>query len=225
MNWGHNSVVWRLQVEATQIGAESGQVGRCPHVTAEYGDYTIRVAGVPAGVKLHGYVARTNPNLDVFPGAKPSRFVDLEWERTHAAEASCIYDDGAFDEKGSFISRFYTLNGIGTSHAERIYVAGGYRLANEGKSSYSSAGPARGDPNLRRLGPDYLMLCDESYALEGIPGGGNRSGVVFRLIGTSAAAPQMARWIVRGHLPNPTNPPMGDLKDQEKRGGGNLEPP
>ena len=226
VKWGHRSLVWRLQVEATRIGLEARPDATCPTVTAEYGDYTIRVSGVPADVKLHGYVARTDPNLDVLPGAKPSRFVDLEWERTRSAAAGCIFADGEFDVGGSFVSRFHTLNGIATSTIDRIHVAGGYILANQRKSSYSSAGPARGDPASRRRGPDFLMLCDESYADEGIPAGGNRNGVVFRLVGTSAAAPQLARWIARGHLPNPTDPvPPGDVEGRELRGSGNLEPP
>jgi hypothetical protein len=48
--------------------------------------------------------------------------------------------------------------------------------------------------------------------------------VVFRLIGTSAAAPQLARLIADSatlHLDYPT----GSLQEEEQRGQGNLEPP
>jgi hypothetical protein len=58
--------------------------------------------------------------------------------------------------------------------------------------------------------------------------GGTRSGSVFRLIGTSVAAPQLARLfakVVSGMpLPAPTNVPT-TLPEMEKRGGGNLPPP
>jgi hypothetical protein len=46
--------------------------------------------------------------------------------------------------------------------------------------------------------PDYLMPCDESYALRGVFGGGDKGVAVLRLIGTSAAAPQLARRIPEG---------------------------
>jgi hypothetical protein len=49
---------------------------------------------------------------------------------------------------------------------------------------------------------------------------------VFRLIGTSAAAPQLARWAVDATLPPPTNVPApGDTVEIEKRGGGDLASP
>ena len=43
--------------------------------------------------------------------------------------------------------------------------------------------------------PIIVLPCDEFYALQGIRAGGTRSGSAFRLIGTSAAAPQLARWV------------------------------
>ena len=98
------------------------------------------------------------------------------------------------------------------------------------KSAYASAGPARGNPGTRRSGPDYALFCDENYALEGVLAGGNRSGAVFRLIGTSAAAPQLARQVakVTAGLPFPHAtriPSPNDIVEIEKRGGGDIEPP
>jgi hypothetical protein len=101
-------------------------------------------------------------------------------------------------------------------------------VSNERKSSYSSAGPARSGPLPQRVGPDFALPCDESPALEGIRAGGTRTGVVFRLIGTSAAAPQLARHVANfapGNQPQtPTNPPT-NRGEMEERGGGNLPPP
>jgi hypothetical protein len=217
IGWGSDDTMWRLQVEPTVAG--SG-------VVVEYGDYTIKVAGVPQHAEVHGYVARTDPNMDVFTGSEPSCFVDRNWELTSSAEARCTYVDGEFDNSGSSVSRFGTLNGIATAMTARVHVAGGYMLANERKSPYSSAGPARKGPLPFREGPDDVMFTDESYALEGVLAGGNRSGAVFRLIGTSTAAPQLARWITRGGLPPATNvPPSTDVEGIEQRGGGNLNPP
>jgi hypothetical protein len=217
--WG-NKTMWRLYVEPTVIA---------PNIrAAEHGDYTITIAGIPENAELHAYVARTDPNMDVRTGAKRSYFVDPNWEQTRAAEASCTRVDGEFDKTGSLIHRDGTLNGIATAKKHRVRVAGGYLLSDGRKSPYSSAGPARVPSH--RTGPDYVLPCDESYALEGIRAGGTRSGAVFRLIGTSCAAPQLARQVAKlvSGLPFPAPtivPSANDTVEIEKRGGGNIEPP
>ena len=208
-----NDKMWRLQVEPTIIA---------PNIAAsEHGDYTIKVSGIRANAQLHAYVARSDPNMGVRTGAKRSYFVDDKWEMTRSAEASCKYIDGEFDKAGSLIHRVGTLNGIATGNDASVHVAGGYILANERKSPYSSAGPARGG---LRVGPDVALPCDESCALGGIRAGGNRSGTVFRLTGTSAAAPQLGRWISNTAIPQPTATPTTPSETQ-KRGRGNLKPP
>jgi hypothetical protein len=162
--------------------------------------------------------------MGVTTGAKRSFFVDPIWERTRSAAASCTFVNGEFDNTGSLVSRFGTLNGIATAEDDSVHVAGGYILLDGRKSTYSSAGPSRDYPTTPRRGPDYVLPCDESYALEGIRAGGTRSGSVFRLIGTSVAAPQLARQFAQPTYPQPTNfstaPP-----EPEKRGLGDLEPP
>ena len=215
--WGDNTV-WLIAVEPTI--AHSGFV-------PEHGHWTIRVDGVGVNAKVHAYAARSDPNLDVRSGARRSYFVDAEWERTRSAEARCKYADGEFDKAGSLIHRHGTLNGIATASVPSVHVAGGYILSNGRKSPYASAGPARGGP---RTGPDYVLPCDESYALGGIRAGGNRSGAVFRLRGTSTAAPQLARQIAKLAsglpFPPPTNVPSStDIVEIENRGGGNITPP
>jgi len=210
--WGTHTM-WRLEVSPT-IAA--------PGVVAEeHGDWTIKVTGVGQNAEVHAYVARSDPNMGVRTGAKRSYFVDPNWERTRAAAASCKYVNGEFDNAGSLIHRYGTLNGIATASDASVHVAGGYILANGRKSPYSSAGPARNGPLALRVGPDYALLCDESYALGGIRAGGNRSGSVFRLTGTSAAAPQLARWVANPPIPPATNVPI----TPEERGGGNVKPP
>jgi hypothetical protein len=208
--WGSHTM-WLLAVESTRVGAE-------------HGDWRIKVNGVAAVAQVHAYVARSDPNMGVRSGAKLSYFVDHEWEMTRAAEASCNYADGEFDKTGSLIDRCGTLNGIATAMDPGVHVAGSYILANGRKSPYSSAGPARSGPLPLRLGPDNALPGDESYALRGIRAGGNRSGVVFRLIGTSTAAPQLARHIADPPIPPATNVTV-DAEEVAKRGGGNIEPP
>jgi len=212
--WGNDSV-WQLAVGPT-IAA--------PGVVAnEHGDYKIKVTGVGENAEVHAYVARSDPNMGVRTGAKRSYFVDPDWERTHSAQAGCTRVNGEFDKAGSLVSRFGTLNGIATAKKHRVHVAGGYVLADGRKSPYSSAGPPR---HGHRVGPDYALPCDESHALQGIRAGGTRSGTVFRLVGTSAAAPQLARWAANSLLPTPTDVPSpSDTAEIEKRGGGDLAPP
>jgi hypothetical protein len=217
--WG-NDRMWLLEV---------GPTVAAPGIVAnEHGDWKIKVSQVGAGAKVDAYVARTDPNMGVTTGAKRSLFVDPIWERTRSAAASFTRVDGEFDNTGSPISRFGTLNGIATANDTAVHVAGGYVLLDGHKSTYSSAGPSRDYPTTPRFGPDYLLPCDESYALQGILAGGTRSGSVFRLIGTSTAAPQLARLfakVVSGTpLPPPTNVPT-TLLEMEKRGGGDLQPP
>jgi hypothetical protein len=216
--WGKDRM-WLLEVGPT-IAA--------PGIMAnEHGDWTIKVDGISENAQVHAYVARSDPNMGVRTGAKRSYFVDSDWEQTRSAAASCTRVDGDFDKSGSLIHRDGTLNGIATAKKRRVHVAGGYVLADRRKSSYSSQGPSRRGP---RDGPDFALPCDESYALGGIRAGGNRSGAVFRLTGTSAGAPQLGRQIVKlvsgMPFPAPTDVPSpNDLVEIEKRGSGNLEPP
>ena len=208
-----NHMMWVLAVDSTLA-------------RAEHGDWKIEVSGIPPNAQVHAYVARSDPNMGVRTGAKLSYFVDHKWELTRSAEASCKYANGEFDKTGSLIHCHGTLNGIATAKDSRVHVAGGYILANGRKSPYSSAGPARSGPLTLRRGPDFALPCDESYALQGIRAGGNRSGSVFRLIGTSAAAPQLARHFADPPPPSPSRVPASTQADEiAKRGGGNFEPP
>lgn len=202
--------MWLLAVEPTRG-------------VAEHGDWTIEVSGIPPQAQIHAYVARSDPNMGVRSGAKLSYFLDHKWELTHSREASCKYANGEFDKTRSLIERKGTLNGIATANDSSVHVAGGYIIANGRKAPYSSAGPARGGPLTLRAGPDYALPCDESYALRGIRAGGNRSGGMFRLIGTSAAAPQLARHLADPPIPAPTNVPV-QPDEIAKLGGGDIEP-
>ena len=223
--WG-NGTMFRLHVDHTSIAPNHSAIDPVTRA-AESGDYTITITGVPENAQIRAYVARTDPNMGVRTGAKRSYFVDPNWEQTRSAAASCTRVHGEFDKTGSLVRRDGTLNGIATAKRHRVRVAGGYILSDGRKSTYSSAGPARHGP---RVGPNYVLPCDESYALQGIRAGGTRSGVVFRLIGTSVASPQLGRQVVKlvSGLPFPVPadvPSPNDIVEIEKRGGGDLEPP
>ena len=211
--------MWLLMVEPTKIAADGPTT-----LVAEHGDWTVKVSSIDIGAQVHGYVARSDPNLGVRTGARLSYFIDPSWEMKHSAEASCEYAEGEFDKTGSLVECYGTLNGIATAKDSSVHVASGYILANGRKSPYSSAGPARSGPLPHRSGPDYALPCDEFYALQGIRAGGNRSGSVFRLTGTSTAAPQLARHLSDPPLPPATSIPA-DPDEIAKRGSGNIEPP
>lgn len=216
-----SNTMWRLHVESTII--PPGPEAKAE--TAQHGDWKINVTGIGVNAHVHAYVARSDPNMGVSTGARRSYFVDHDWELKHWAKAGCQYTDGEFDKTGSLIRRFGTLNGIATGQDTGVHVAGGYMLANGRKSPYSSAGPARNwPPPPARVGPDYVLPCDETYALGGMRGGGNRSGAVFRLAGTSAAAPQLARYVAGPMIPYAHDRPNTPA-EEHKRGGGNVDPP
>jgi len=207
-----NNRFWSLSVPRT-IAAPSSSPAAC-------GDWTITVKAGGSGVLFHAYVGRTDPNMGARTGARRSYFVDPSWEKTQSAAASHTLRNGEFDKTGSLISRLGTLSGIATDFEPAIRVAGGFVVANGRKSRYASAGPARGGP---RLGPDFALPCDESYGLTGIRAGATRSGSAFRMLGTSVAAPQLARHVARNLIPQAVNP--DGQEEVNQRGAGNLEPP
>ena len=82
----------------------------------------------------------------------------------------------------------------------------------------------RVQPLAASVGSDVVLPCDESCALQGIRAGANRSGAVLRLIGTSTAAPQLARWVANPPIPAPHDVPTS-TSEEHKRGGGDVDPP
>jgi hypothetical protein len=222
------SMMWQVAVGPTIARQKIAPPVVNPNMVAEHGDWKIKVTGIRKGAELHAYVARTDPNLGARTGAKRSLFVDPRWEVRHGASAGCTRVHGEFDKRGSLIHRHGTLNGIATGQNYGVHVAGGFDLIDGRKSTYASAGPARSGPLPLRVGPDYALPCDETFALQGIRAGGTRTGVVFRLIGTSTAAPQLARHIAKTALgstfPTAFDVP-GSLGEKQERGGGDIEPP
>ena len=105
----------------------------------------------------------------------------------------------------------YSLSGLATGTLN--VGVGGYRLRRGQRALYSAGGPGR-PPSLRNA---FLIESaapsDESRAVRGILGWGNRSAGSVRLAGTSVAAPFAARVFGRlGTLPalNPAVPPRED---------------
>lgn len=222
-----NQRLWLFAVPPTVEQPRRGPVAG--YQPAAHGDWQLRVAvadQAPGPVPVHAYAARTDPNMHARTGARASAFVDARWEAQHAASAAHCWRDGEFVVTGSCVERGGTLNGMATGGQPRLHVAGAYRVSDGRKSPYASAGPARG-PSTRQ-GPDYALPGDASEILGGMLAGGTRSGALFRMVGTSTAAPQLARWLARTFaspvsLPPPDNP--GGVVEPTRRGAGNLPAP
>ena len=93
------------------------------------------------------------------------------------------------------VRRRGTLTGIATGSG--ALVAAGYRFSDKKHVHYSSAGPTRG----LAVGPTCAAVTDQCRSLPGVLAAGTRGGSVARLIGTSTAAPQLARWVTNGKPP------------------------
>lgn len=170
---------------------------------ALHGDWTIRVRFAKPGARLHAYAAKTDPNMGGRAGAKSSCFVDAPWEAAHGGSAAQHPRPAPASASGSLIHEAGAFNGLATGAHARVHVAGGFEVSGRRVSRYSSIGPTR---NPLRVGPDHLLPTDESPARLGVPGAGTRSGCVFRLVGTSAAAPQLAR--LHAEPPTPATAPV-----------------
>jgi hypothetical protein len=93
------------------------------------------------------------------------------------------------DDDTSYVKRAGSLNSIATG--ERPVVIGGARRSDGTVAIYSGAGPTMGPTS----GPDAIAASDQSPARYGVIAAGTRSGAVFRMTGTSVAAPQVTRLI------------------------------
>jgi len=113
-----------------------------------------------------------------------------------------------FDGKGrSVVRRHETLSGITTGKS--TLVIGGYRRGDKESdlhpAPYTSAGPHH-SPTRGGRAPDWLEVSDDSIACRGALAAGTRSGSWVPMNGTSAAAPQAARWIAAEWLRTGTSP-------------------
>jgi hypothetical protein len=82
----------------------------------------------------------------------------------------------------------------GSACGQRVFVAGGYEAWGQRDRAYYSSGGKSRDGTLR---PTLLFVTEEYASSRGILGIGNRSSVLLRARGTSFAAPQLARLLVK----------------------------
>jgi len=193
----------------------------CGAAPAPHGDWELclRTAQV-LPQPVHCTVSRNQLNPGALRRALQARFVDryddydpLRWRREALQDPP---------RPTSSVRRATTLNGLATlPPGQGVVVVGGVRASDGSPSRYSSAGPSAG-PGHRpsRRGPDAAAVTDLHPNLPGIVAAGRLSGQAVRVMGTSFAAPQVARHIAE-HGEAPT---QGDGADAARTGVGVPRP-
>ncbi|OYU49249.1 MAG: hypothetical protein CFE31_07750 [Rhizobiales bacterium PAR1] len=185
---------WRFMVVLAPTDPQNSTLA-----SAEAGLWQVKLGGLGPVLK-HGVITcriqRDNDPFGYYHGARQSYFDDRH--------------DQAYDETGkhsatenpgnTFVRRFDGLNGLATHDA--VVVVGGYVASSTAPATYSSAGPLTARPG----SPGTVRLAapsDDSPVLGGIRAAGTRSGITFRLNGTSAAAPQVTRALALAYAGKP----------------------
>jgi hypothetical protein len=99
---------------------------------------------------------------------------------------------------GLLVSREGTLSGLCSATHPQAHVAAGAVWSTGEPAAYSSEGSV----DMKR--PDWALPTDDTPLLQGVLGAGSRPGSAVRLVGTSMAAPQLARLLLNGQ---PSLPP------------------
>lgn len=160
------------------------------------------VAANPEGgeAALHCWISKNQQNASAMARSKQPYFVDVDAgydPRRHLRRA----DTDAAPAQ-SAIRRQGTLNSFATGPAGRGVVVVGGRLGREQrKAEYSSDGPSAAPGG--RATTDWVAMADQSAALAGIRLDGSLSGICLRGVGTSFAAPQVARRLANAEPPEP----------------------
>lgn len=167
------------------------------------------LAGILSAGDIHCRIQRDNDPYGHVRGARQSWLEDAFDRPVEPRGIAAVGDN----PEAAFVRRFGTLNGLATH--DRVTVVAAH-VADSGRpSAYSAAGSMA----LAASGPGRVHLSapgDDAEALPGRIGAGTRSGSVFRLAGTSVAAPQVTRAIARrlqaGHRAAPDGgPPLPPL--------------
>jgi hypothetical protein len=177
--------------------------------TAPHGAWSISMVHNTSATTgmVHLYVARNNANMGGRRRSVDSFLHDANHDPERYIRAS------GRDNPASAVKRENTLNGIATGPS--VHVAAGYMLSTGEPCHYSSSGPVS-QPGRQ---PDWALVSDESPALRGVLASGVRGGTSIRLVGTSTAAPQLARRIANAQL---SATPCGPV--HFRKGMGRLEP-
>jgi hypothetical protein len=165
--------------------------------TAKHGIWQVRFENKgTTDTVIDAYIERDDERYGVNPLGRQSYFVDNNYDRENEG------DDPP--SPMSLIRRRGTTNSLATG--DNAFRVGGYRLSDLKIAEYSPAG-ATGTvlrPSTTRH-PHVVAVTEERKTTWGLPVHGTRTGSLGRIQGTSAASPQVARWI-NNHVSAP-NPP------------------
>lgn len=179
-----------MQVNATGTSARKGQA-------APAGRWTISLsADKNMGLPIDVYVTWGGRNAGLPQRVHPTKLLP-----------------SADPQRSALVS----ITGVGTvlssGCGRKTWVVGGYEAwAPYRIAKYSGAGPVRGGkrgghiPGAGRFDPHGIdgagvaAITEQSPSLPGVRNIGNRSGAFVRMIGTSTAAPQIARYIAQNKI-------------------------
>ncbi len=198
---------WRVMIALAPTDPEA-MVDSDNNVTelprSEAGLWTVivrRAAGHPALTEpILCWVQRDTDPADLRSGARQSYLQAATGDTGHRPPRST---GDARDKEGSFVKRYGSLNGLAT-HPLMTVVAGIDNVTGR-PALYSSAGPVRRIDVCQSQDPGQgdvscSSVSDRSPFIAGYVGGGTRSRSFGTLVGTSAAAPQVARRIARAFV-------------------------
>ena len=157
------------------------------------GTWTVSVSLLDDGdpVEVFAWIERDDPTIGSRGSPRQSTFVRDHLKPPRNQECA----------KASVVQRSITCNSIANG-ANTIVVGGCVGRAVEFEMArYSSAGPPRRAAGVRAEWPDLVAVSEESLALAGVPAAGTRSGIRVRMNGTSVAAPQVCRALIKAFFP------------------------
>ena len=161
-----------------------------PHPVAPSGRWTVEIYNSGSeDLTASGWIRRSDTQAGRRPKGRQSRFDERNYQRFDSYGRPVPFDGPT---PPSVVRRQCTLSGIATG--KNTIVIGGYRRSEMRPALYSSQGP-HGSATRTSNAPDWLEPSDDSIACGGVLAAGNRSGSVAAMNGTSAAAPQAARWL------------------------------
>jgi hypothetical protein len=160
-----------------------------PSSTAEmpqaHGVWRVSISGVPgAEGSGHVYVARADANGATYQGGQDAYL----WDEAYAQHTRSLNGHFQGDVPLSLVKREGSLNGVATGRETKIAQAC-LAMPPGQKSDYGSTGPVVGGASKHLV----CMIADSSRMLPGIRASGVRLGTTVRMVGTSMAAPQLAR--------------------------------
>ena len=159
--------------------------------TVASGIWTVTVTNQGGtATEVDAYIQRDETPRGYRSRGRQSYFEDTEYTAHHNGRP-CDFDTDA--PVVSVVKRRGTLSDSATG--ERSIVVGSYRRSDNTPARYTAQGPVATGANRIARSPNLLAPSDDSIACAGVLAAGTCSGSRVPMRGTSAAAPQMARWI------------------------------